>query len=105
MKREQRIAHGLGGEFADLKLAVEFHLALGGMNVHVHGGGINFEKQAADRVAAFHQRRVVAFDERVVKPAIFDRAAIDEQMLTLSRRSRYAGRAGQTPNADLRFWI
>ena len=39
----------LRDEFADLKFAMEFHLALGGMDVHVHGGGINFQKQAADR--------------------------------------------------------
>ena len=48
--------HGLRDEFADFKFAVEFHLALGRMDVHVHGGGINFQKQAADRIAAFHQR-------------------------------------------------
>ena len=86
--------HRLGDQFPDFKFAVEFHLALGRMNIHVHAGGINFQKQAADRVAAFHQRGVIAFEQRVVESAIFDGAAVDEQVLALARRARNA-RANQ----------
>ena len=105
MKRQQRVMHGLGGEFADFKFAVEFYFALGRMDVHVHGGGINFEKQAADRVAAFHQRVVITFDERVVDAAIFDGPTVHENELAFACRARDAGRADQTPDADLRFQI
>ena len=82
---------------------MEFHLALGGMDVHVHGGGINFQKQAADRVTALHQRCVITFDERIIDAAILDRAAVDENELAIARRARDAGRADQTPNFDLRI--
>ena len=105
MKRQQRVARGLGDEFSDFKFAVEFHLALGRMDVHVHGGRINFQKQATHRIAAFHQRRVAAFDERVVDAAIFNGTAVDENELAVARCARDAGRADQPPNADLRFQI
>ena len=101
MKREQCFFHGLRDEFSDFKLAVEFHLALGGMDVHVHGGGINFEKQAANRVTAFHQRVVIAFDERVIDAAIFHGTPIHENKLAITRRARDAGRADQTPDLNL----
>ena len=90
MESQQRLLHRLGDQFPDFKFAVKFHLAFGRMDVHVHGGGINFQKQAADRVAAFHQRGVIALEQRVVEAAIFDRAAVDEQMLALARRARNA---------------
>ena len=98
MERQQRFLDRLRDKFPDFKFAVKFHLAFGRMNVHVHRSGITFEEQAADRVTAFHQRRVIAFDERVVEPAIFNRAAVDEQMLALARRARNTGRTNQTPN-------
>ena len=105
MKRQQRVMHGLRDEFSHFKFAVEFHLALGGMDVHVHGGGINFEKQAADRIAAFHQRVVIALDERVIDAAIFHRPAVDENELAVARRARNAGRTDQAPDADFGFRI
>ena len=105
MKRQQRVAHGLGGEAADLKFPVKFHLALGRMDVHVHGGGIDFEEQAADGIAALHQRVVITFDERVVDAAIFHRAAVDENKLAIARGARDAGRTDESPDADLRFGI
>ena len=97
--------HGLRDELADFKLAVEFHLALGRMDVHVHGGGVNFEEQAADRIAAFHQRVVITLDEGVIDAAVFHRAAVDENELAVARRARDAGRADQPPNPNLRFQI
>jgi hypothetical protein len=51
----QRFADGLGDGTADGHFVVEFHLAFGGVNVHVHVGWIEFDEKAADRVAAFHQ--------------------------------------------------
>jgi hypothetical protein len=84
---EQCFLHRLGDQFPDFKFAVEFHLALGRVDVHVHGGGINFQKQAADRVAAFHQRGVIALEQRVIEAAVFDRTAVDEQVLAFARRA------------------
>ena len=92
MKREQGFLDGLRDKFSDFKLAMKFHFSLGRMDVHVHSGGIDFEKEAADRITAFHQRRVIAFDERIVDAAIFHRSAIDENKLAVARRARNAGR-------------
>ncbi len=105
MKREQGFLDRLRDEFSDFKLAMEFHLALGGMDVHVHGGGINFEKQAADRITAFHQRIVIAFDERVIDAAIFHGPTVHKNKLAVARRARNAGRTNQTPDANFRFPI
>ena len=101
MKRQQRFPDRLRDQFADFKFAVKFHLALGRMNVHVHRRRINFQEQAADRITAFHQRRVVAFDERVVEAAIFHRAAVDKTNWLVARRARNARRTDQTPDSDL----
>ncbi len=70
------------------------------MNVDIHTGGIDFQKQAADRVTALHQRGVIAFQEREVQAAVFHRAAIDEQMLLFPGGARQAGRTDETPEAD-----
>ena len=91
MECEQSFLDRLRDEFSDFKLAMKFDLTLGGMNVHVHGGGINFQKQTADRITPFHQRVVVAFDERVIDAAIFHWAAVDEYKLAVARRARDAG--------------
>ena len=101
MKRQQRFLDRLRDKFPDFKFAVKFHLALGRMDVHVHRRGINFQKQAADRITAFHQRRVVTFEQRVVEPAIFDRAPVDEQMLALARRARHTRRTDETPDPEV----
>ena len=87
MKREQSFLDGLRDEFSNLKLAVKFHFALGGMDVHVHGGGINFQEQAADRIAALHQRVVIALDERIIDAAIFHGPAVDKNKLAVARRA------------------
>ena len=54
------VAPLLGNEPAHFRFAVKFHLPLGGVNIHVHGSRINFQKQTANRIAAFHQCGVVA---------------------------------------------
>ena len=100
MEFEKRLAHGLRHKPSHFGFAMKFHLALGGMNVHVHGRGINFHEQTANRVTAFHQRGVVAFEQREVEAAILDRPAIHEDVLVLARGTRRARRADQSPNAE-----
>ena len=34
------------------------------MNIHIHGGGIAFEKEKSHRILPFHQCRVIAFAQR-----------------------------------------
>ena len=85
VKREQRVAHGLGDEAADRLFFAKLHLALLRMNVHVNGGGIEFKEQAADGETAAHQRCVVAFEQGKVEAAILDRTQVDEEMLLVPR--------------------
>ena len=84
---------------------MKFHLALGRMDVHIHGGGGNFEEQTAHRVAPLHQRGVIAFDQREVEAAILHRPAIHKQVLVLARGARHPRRADETPEVNLRFEI
>ena len=78
---------------------MELHLTLGGMNVHVHGGGIDFQKQTAHRITPLHQRRVIALHQGEIDTAILDRATINEDVLILARGTGDAGRTDQTPDA------
>ena len=62
MKCQQRLAHRLGHKPADFAFPMKLHLAFGRMDIDVHSRGIDFQKQAAHRIAAFHQRSVVPFE-------------------------------------------
>ena len=97
---QERFTNRLGEQMAHGPFAMEFHLALGRVDVHVHLRRIDFQKQAANRIAVFHQRRVVALQQRKVYPAIFHRAAIDEDMLVSPAGPRDARRADQSPDAQ-----
>jgi hypothetical protein len=44
LQLQQRLAHGLGDKPAHFRLPMKFHLAFGGMNIHVHLRGMNFQK-------------------------------------------------------------
>ena len=77
MEAQNRFSHSLGQQAAHLRFLVEFHLALGRMDVHVHRRRIQFEEQAAHGIPAFHQRGVIPLDQRVVEAAIFHRPAVD----------------------------
>ena len=57
---------------------MKLHLALGRMNIDIDSSGIDFQKQAANRIATFHQGGVIAFQQREIEAAIFNRAPIDE---------------------------
>ena len=100
MKGQQRLANRLADQLAHGPFLVEFHLALGGMNVHVHGGGIDLQEETTDRVTSFHQRGVVAFDECEVQTAVLHRAPIHEKMLVLPRGPRHARLANESPQPE-----
>ena len=93
MEFQQGFPHGLRHQPPHLSFLVEFHLALGRMDIHIHRRRIDFQKQAADRITAFHQRRVIAFQQGKIQSAILHRPAVDEQMLVLARGARNARRA------------
>ena len=57
---EQRLPDRLGHQPAHFGFPMKLHLTLGGVDVDVHGGGVDFQKQAGDGVAPFHQRGVIA---------------------------------------------
>ena len=102
MKIQQRVADGLRDERPHGALVMKLHLALGRMDVHVHLRGVEFKKETAHRVAAFHQRGVVALDEREVERAVLDGPAVDEEMLIVTAATRDAGCADEAPQAELR---
>ena len=100
MKLQQRLPHGLRHQAADFRLAMKFHLSFRGVNVDVHRCRVNFQKQAAHRIAPLHQRGVVTFQQREVQPAILHRPTVDEQALVFARSARDAGRADETPETE-----
>ena len=76
------------------------HLALGGMDVDIDQGGIEFNEEAAERIAALHQHGVIALDEGEIESAVFDGASVHEEMLVVSSGTRHAGCADDAPNGD-----
>ena len=99
---EQRLPDGLGYQATHFGFPMKLNLALGGVDVDVHGGWINFQKEAGDGVAPFHQRGVVAFKQREVKAAILHRTTVHKEVLVLAGGTGDAGRAEETPKAEAR---
>jgi hypothetical protein len=97
---QQAPADRLGHEPPDDRFIAEAHLSLLGMNVHIDACGIEFEEQAADRVAPLHQGVVIPLEQREVEPPALDGALIDEEVLVGPGRPRDAWRADESPDAS-----
>ncbi len=82
---QQGLPDGLTHHAPHLEFAVKLHLTLGRMNVNVHIRRVEFNEQAADRVAAFHQGGVVAFEQGEIEASVLDGAAIDKEVLVFAR--------------------
>jgi hypothetical protein len=104
MKFLQRIADRLSDELANHPFVMEFHFPFGRMNIHIDVGRIDFKKKATEGVTAFHQGRVVPFEQREIQSPIFHRAPVDKEMLILPRRARDAGLTDVAPNPNGRTW-
>ena len=98
---EEGFADGLGHHSTDGPFFPEFDLALGGVDVDVDGGGVDFEEQAADGIAALHEGGVVTFDEGVIEAAVFDGAPVDEEVLLVAGRPGGARGADQSPEPEV----
>jgi len=95
------LADGLGDEASHGAFLPELHLALGGVDVHVHGGGVDVEEEAADGVAALHEGGVIALDQGVVEAAVLDGATVDEEVLLVAGGARDAGGADEPPEVEV----
>jgi hypothetical protein len=62
---------------------------------------VDFHEQAADRVTAFHQRGVIAFEQGEIEAAILHRPAIDEKCWS-SRVPRETPGAPMNPQTENR---
>ena len=81
---QQSLPNGFRHEASHFGLAMKLHFAFCRMNVDVHRGRINFQKKATDRISSFHQRRMIAFEQREIETAIFHRSTINEQVLVFA---------------------
>jgi hypothetical protein len=97
---EEGTANGVGNETADVPLIAEADFAFGRVDVDIDAGGVQFEEEAADRVATPHQARVVAFVEGEVQAAAFDRTAVDEEVLVLPGSAGDPRRADEAPEPE-----
>ena len=98
MKRQQRVVDRPGHEFAHFKFPVKLHLPLRRMDIHVHCRRVNFDKQAANRVAPLHQGVMVALNQRVIDAPILHGTPIYKHKLAIPGRPRHPRRANQTPH-------
>ena len=100
MELQEGLPHGLTDMAAHQVFVAKFHLAFGRVDVDIHDRRIEFQKQTANGIASFHQRGVIALEQRVVQAPVFDRPAVHEQMLILPISARHAGGADESPNAQ-----
>ena len=96
MKVQQRLADGLRYQLPDVTFAMKLHFAFRRMNIDVDRGGIQFQEQATNWVAPFHQSCVISFQQSKIEPPILHRPTIDEQMVILSGCPRYTRCADKT---------
>jgi hypothetical protein len=50
-------------------------------DVHIDGGRIDFQEQAANGITSAHQGRVIALSQCKMESSIFDGALVDEEEL------------------------
>ena len=100
MKSQQSLTNGFCGQASKLSFIVKLHLALCGVNVHVHSSGINLRKQAADRISALHQGRVVAFQEGEIETAVFHRTPVNEGVVLIAGSARDPRLADKSPELE-----
>src|SRR5260370_27384395 len=77
--------------FANCVRIPKTHFALGRMDVHIHGAGIELEKKESHRILSFHQRGVITFARRRRDEWTFNRAAVHENQLLGARLPAQAG--------------
>ncbi len=76
-----RMAHAADDEAAHRLRVAEANLGLGGMNVHVDGGGIEVDEQGGKRVTALRHEVAVRRAQRCEDEPVADGPAVDEQEL------------------------
>ena len=81
---QQRLTHRFSHQMTNGPFFTKLNLAFLRMNIHVHRGRIDFEKEAAHRIAAFHQSGVIAFDEGKTQPTILDWPLVYKEVLIIS---------------------
>ncbi len=79
----------------------EADFALGGMDVHIHGGGVHVDEEEGDRVLALHEGGVVALAQGEVERAVFHGAAIEEDELLRAGTAAHARFAEEAADADV----
>ena len=99
---QEGFANRLGQQLAHGPFAMEFHLALGRVDVDVHLRRIDFEKQAANRVAVLSSTPCGSPPTSEIDAAILHRPAVDKNMLLRPAGARNARRAQQSPDAQVR---
>jgi hypothetical protein len=106
MKLQQGFSHGLSRQLPHGSFSAKLHFALGRVNIHVHGGGVEFEEQTADGITALHQSGVIPLNEREVESAVLHRAPVHEKMLVIACGARNSGApmSPQTRNVPLSGW-
>src|ERR1041384_7246802 len=103
MVGEECLADGFSHRLSHGSFVMKLHLAFGGMDVHVDSGGVDFKKQAARWIAAFHQCRVIALQKSEIESAIFHGAAVHEQMLVFAIGPRHARFADEADRKSTRL--
>ena len=61
METQQSFSNGLRDPAAHGLLVMEFHFAFRRVDIDIDRRRIDFQKEAAHRVTAFHERGVIAF--------------------------------------------
>jgi hypothetical protein len=80
---EEGLADGSRHRASDRRFLPEPDFPLGRVHIDVDFGRIDFDEEAGDRVAAFHQHGVVSLEEGVIETAILDGPTVHEEMLIL----------------------
>ena len=77
---------------------MEFYLSFGWMNIHIDRCRVDFQEQTTDGIPSFHQRRVIALEQREIQSAVLDGTTIYKEMLVFTSRAGNPGRADKAPN-------
>ena len=94
--RVQYLPHGVQRRDENRLLVAETHFIFGGMDIYVHGFGVDIEKKHNLRIIPAGQPALIGLARCAQEQPVIDRAPVDEKEHAIRAGLRGSGIGGQT---------
>ena len=96
----KRLADGFDDDALNKGVFAEADFAFGGMDVHIHAGGIDFQEEETNRITSPHERGMIGLDQPIINGPAINGARIDKAIKLAAIGSAQPRFACQTMEAN-----